>query len=401
MKKVRNIPIGTLSIGTTAKKLINQTLDKNRLSYGPLTERFEKNFAKKHDSKHAIFTASGTCALQVALHTLKDIHEWKDGDEVLVPAVTFIATSNVVITNNLKPVFVEIDPKTYNINPKEIEKHITKKTRAIIPVHLFGLPTDMGEIMKIARRYNLKVIEDSCEAMGVNYKGKSVGSLGDIGCFSTYVAHLVTTGVGGLATTNNSEYAIKMKSLMNHGRDSIYLTIDDDKDIEKKSTDEAFKLISRRFSFVDVGYSFRVTEMEAALGIEQLQELSSFVKKRNKNARYLIKHLQDYTDRIMLPTILNDRGHSFLGFPITIIDSKIKRDDLIIHLEKNGIETRYAMPLINQPIYRKLFGNLDRKYPIAKHVNENGFYIGCHQGLTSEDLRYIIKIFDEFFTKTK
>jgi len=399
MKKFRNIPIGTLNIGAGAKKLINKALDQNRLSYGPLTKRFERNFAKQHDSKYAMFTASGTCALQVALHTLKHIHKWKDYDEVLVPSVTFIATSNIVITNNLKPVFVEVDPTTYNINPKEIEKHITKKTRAIIPVHLFGLPADMDEILAISKKYNLKVIEDSCEAMGVKYKDKSVGSIGDIGCFSTYVAHLVTTGIGGLSTTNNPEYAVKMKSLMNHGRDSIYLSIDDDKDIEKKTDKEAFQLISRRFSFVDVGYSFRVTEMEAALGIEQLQKLKSFIRKRNKNASYLIKHLQKYDSKIMLPTIPTDRGHSFLGFPITIIDSKIKRDLLVTHLEKRGIETRYAMPLTNQPIYRKLFGDLDKKYPIAKHINENAFYIGCHQGLTKDDMEYIIASFDSFFEK--
>lgn len=397
MKTKRHIPIGTLAIGSTAKKLIEKTLDQNRLSYGPLTARFENSFAKQHDSKYALFTASGTCALQVALHALKDIHKWKDGDEVLVPSVTFVATSNIVLTNNLKPIFVDVDPKTYNINASEIEKHLTKKTRAIIPVHLFGLPADMDEIMTIARKHNLKVIEDSCEAMGVRYKGKSVGSIGDIGCFSTYVAHLVTTGVGGLSTTNNPDYAIKMKSLMNHGRDSIYLSIDDDDEVDRKSDREAFELISRRFSFVDVGYSFRVTEMEAALGIEQLQKLNSFVKKRNENAQYLIKHLKKYQGKLMLPTILKDRGHSFLGFPITIIDPSVKRDELIVHLEKHGIETRYAMPLTNQPIYRELFGNLDKKYPIAKHINENGFYIGCHQGLTKDDLKYICQVFESYF----
>lgn len=401
MKTNIQIPIGTLSIGKTAKRLVNKALDENRLSYGPISARFENNFAKAHDSKFTIFTASGTCALQIALHTLKEIHGWKDGDEVLVPAVTFIATSNIVITNNLKPVFVEVDPKTYNINPAEIAKHITKKTRAIIPVHLFGLPADMDEILSIAKKHNLKIIEDSCETMGVKYKGRSVGSLGDIACFSTYVAHLVTTGVGGLATTNNPEYAVKMKSLMNHGRDSIYLSIDDDKGIEKKADTDAFKLISRRFSFVDVGYSFRVTEMEAALGIEQLQSLPVFLKKRNANAQYLIKHLAPLADRLMFPTIPEDRGHSFLGFPITIIDEKIKRDDLIMHLEKHGIETRYAMPLINQPIYRKLFGNLDKKYPHAAHINENGFYIGIHQGLTKIDLGHIVRVFNDFFTEKK
>jgi len=395
-KNRRNIPIGTLSIGPLAKKLIRKTLDENRLSYGPLSERFESDFAKVHDSKFSIFTVSGTSALQIALHTLKSIHNWADGDEVLVPSVTFIATSNVIITNGLRPVFVDVEPNTYNIDAKQIEKHITSKTRAIIPVHLFGLPADMDEINRIAKKHKLKVIEDSCETMGVNYRSRSVGSLGDIGCFSTYVAHVLTTGVGGLATTSNPKYAIKMKSLMNHGRDSIYLSIDDDDKVAESNKKEAFKLVSRRFSFVDVGYSYRLTEMEAALGIEQLTKLSSFVKKRVSNAKFLIKNLSKHSGSLRLPTILDDRGHSFLGFPITITDKKIKRADLIMHLEERGIETRYAMPLINQPIYRKLFGNLDAQYPVAKHINDNGFYIACHPGLSKEDLLYIIKAFDDF-----
>lgn len=392
----RNIGIGTLNIGNQAKKQIIKILDNNRLSYGPITNKFENKFAKLHNSKFAIYTVSGTAALQISLHAMKSIHGWKDNDEVIVPAITFIATSNIVLQNKMKPIFVDVNKETYNIDITKIEQKITKKTRAIIPVHLFGLPADMDEIKKIAQKYKLKIIEDSCETMLVKYKNKSVGTIGDIGCFSTYVAHIITTGVGGIAITNNPQYAIKIKSLMNHGRDSIYLNIDDDNNLSNKNS---FKIIDRRFSFTDVGYSYRLTEMEAALGLEQLNKIKSIINNRHKNARYLIEGLKKYKHFLQLPKILKDRGHSFLGFPILIISKKIKRNDLILYLERNGIETRYLMPLLNQPIYKKMFGNIEKQYPIAKYINNNGFYIGCHQDLKKQDLDYIIYIFNKYLEK--
>ncbi len=396
MKK-RKITIGTLEIGKYAKQLINKTLDDSRLSYGPLSAKFENEFANYHDCKFGIFTASGTCALQIALHALKSLHNWKDGDEVLVPAVTFIAVSNIVIQNSLKPVFVDVNSKTYNIDPSQIEKHITKRTRAIIAVHSFGLPAEMDAILKIAKKHKLKVIEDGCEAVGASYKGKKVGSMGDIGCFSTYVAHIITTGVGGLATTNNAKYAVKMKSLMNHGRDAVYLSIDDDDKISKETDKSAFYLIDRRFSFVDVGYSYRLTEMEAALGLEQMRIIKKIIDKRQQNAAYLTAGLKKVGRALQLPGIPNYSKHTYLGYPIVIVDPKVNRTKLILHLEHHGVETRYLMPLINQPVYKKIFGNLEPKYPVAKKLNANGFYIGIHQSLTKADLDYIIWVFWEFF----
>lgn len=390
----RNIPMGTVNIGPLAKKLILKTLNNNRLSYGELSRKFESKFANIHKIKYAVYTVSGTCALQLALHALKSIHKWQDGDEVIVPAITFIATSNIVLQNNLKPVFVDVLPDTYNIDPSKIEEKITKKTRAIIPVHMYGLPADMDGVRAIAKKHKLKIIEDSCEAVAARYKNEMVGSMGDLGCFSTYVVHIITTGVGGVVTTNNPEYAIKVKSLMNHGRDSIYLTIDDDNNLEKETNKEAFKMIDRRFSFVDVGYSYRLTEMEAALGIEQLEKIHQIIKKRQFNANYLIKGLKEFSDLIQLPIIPKDRTHVFLGFPIVIKDKKISRDKLILFLEKHGIETRYMMPLLNQPIYKEIFGkNIESHYPVAKHINNCGFYIGCFPELEKEDLDYVINIF--------
>src|SRR3989344_6339619 len=333
------IGVGTLNFSKKARQYVNDVIDSNRLSYGPFCQRLERDFAKIHDSKFAVVSNSGTSSLQVALQTLKEIHGWEDGDEVIVPAITFVATSNIVIHNRMKPVFVDVEKEYYGIDPKKIEEAITKRTRAIMPVHLFGMPCEVDEIINIAKRHNLKIIEDSCETMFARYKGKSVGNLGDIGCFSTYVAHLLTTGVGGIATTNNPKYAVKMRSLVNHGRDSIYLSLEDD---DNKSEKELKEIISKRFSFVSVGHSFRITEMEAALGVAQLEDWEDMINKRKKNAAYLIEKLSLFNKHIQLPKIRPEVTHSFMMFPIVLKNAP--KEELVNFLENNGIETRDMLP---------------------------------------------------------
>ncbi|MCL5412863.1 MAG: DegT/DnrJ/EryC1/StrS family aminotransferase, partial [Candidatus Marsarchaeota archaeon] len=264
----RNIGVGDLKISRYEKKLVKRVLDSNRLSYGPMTKSFEKRFAQLHDSRFAIFTNSGTSCLQIAIAALKEKYNWKDGDEIIVPSTTFVATPNTVIYNNMKPVFVDVDPHTFNINVKKIEEKVTEKTVAIIAVHLLGLPADMGPILDLAKKYGLKVIEDSAETMFASYKGRRVGSIGAIGCFSTYVAHHIVTGVGGLCTTSDPELAVIIRSLANHGRDSIYINIDDD---SKRNGKQLNEIIARRFNFVRYGFSYRCTEIEAAIGLGQLK----------------------------------------------------------------------------------------------------------------------------------
>jgi perosamine synthetase len=198
MEKIsQQIGVGCLEITDKEKRYVNKVLETGRLSYGPFLKRFEKEFAEAHGARFAIMVNSGTSALEMAVACLKDVYCWKDGDEVLCPAVTFVASSNVILANNLMPVYVDVDPRTYNIDPDQIEKKITKRTKAIMVVHLFGQPAAMDKIMRIAKKHRLRVIEDSCETMFAKYKGKSVGSFGDIACFSTYVAHILVTGVGG------------------------------------------------------------------------------------------------------------------------------------------------------------------------------------------------------------
>jgi dTDP-4-amino-4,6-dideoxygalactose transaminase len=366
---MRNITMADWKVTRKQKKLIKQVLKSGRLTYGEKTKELEERFAEIHGANHALFTSSGTAALKIALHALKDKYGWKDGDEVIIPAVTFVATMNVVIMNNLVPVLVDVLPQTVNMNPMLLEKAITKKTRAIIPVHLLGQPADMDSIMEIAKKHKLKVIEDSCETMFVNK------IRGDVACFSTYLAHLLVTGIGGFITTNDKKLATVMRSMMFHGRDESYLNIDD------KPTD-----ISKRFYFPRFGYSDRMTELEAALGLAELDGWEDMIEKRQENAKYLLLNLPMQVDS----PVEDHTKHSFMFFPMYVDD----RDNLMIHLEKKGIQTRTMMPLINQPLVKPY---LKKSYPIADMIGRKGLLIGCHQYLKKVDLDYIIDSIGEYY----
>lgn len=391
----RNFPISDLKISPKSKAYVNKVLDSNRLSYGPFTEKYEKLFAKIHARKFAIITNSGTSGLQVALHALKETYQWDDGDEVLVPAITFIASSNVILHNNLKPVFVDVEPDHFCIDAAKIEDKITPKTKAIMPVHLFGQSAKMDSILKIAKKHNLKIIEDSCEAMFINYKDRPVGSLGDISVYSTYIAHIITTGVGGIITTNDESLATMMKSLNFHGRDNIYLKMDDD---DTKDRMRLNSLIERRFQFVHVGYSYRLTEMESALGLAELEQKDRNIAKRKATGELMIKSLSQFSDYFQLPHPREDAEHIYMLFPIVIKDPQIERDELLLYLEENGVETRLFMPLLTQPIYKKIFGDIEENYPVAKNLVERGFIIGCHPHITREQINYLVSLFKNYLS---
>lgn len=392
---MRKVELGYLKISPAAKRYVAEALEANRLSTGPFIHRFERAFAQEHGCRHAVMCNSGTSALQIALAALKERHGWQDGDEVLVPAITFIATSNIVLQNRMTPVFVDVDRTTYNLDPAQLATHLTPRTRAVIPTHLFGLPCDMAPILAFAHQHRLQILEDSCETMFTNYHGQRVGSFGALGCFSTYAAHLLVTGVGGVITTNDDELAILCRSIMTHGRDAIYLSIDDDDHL----ADEAAwtEMIQRRFSFVRMGYSYRVTELEGALGVAALEEKDAMMQARHANGRYLTERLRPLADVLQLPTVPADREHAFMMFPI-VTAPEVPRDPLLTALEGQGIETRQMMPLLSQPYYRQLFGDLERRYPVARWINHHGFYFGCHQGLSREDLDYVAEVFTRYFT---
>lgn len=392
-RTMRKITLGHLQISEQGKRYVLDALEQNRLSAGKYTRQFELSFAAEHQVKHAIFCNSGTSALQIALGALREQYGYQDGDQVLVPAVTFIASSNIVLQNRLQPVFVEVDPLTYNIDPARMAEKITPRTRAVIPVHLFGLPCEMDPILEFARQHHLQVLEDSAETMFAHYRGRAVGSLGELGCFSTYIAHILVGGVGGLVTTSQDDLAVICRSLMAHGRDHVYLNIEDDDDINNESFRQ---IVQRRFNFVRVGYSYRATELEAAIALSEFERREDNICRRRQNGARLIELLTPLHEHLQLPAIPPGIEHSFMMFPAVVRDH-VDRNELALYLERRGIETRYLFPLLSQPIYRALFPGLEDNYPIAKRLTRQGLYFGCHQGLVEEDLQYVAQCFAEFF----
>lgn len=375
--------LGTFEATPEMRALIEQVLSTGRLSYGPLCRQFEAEFAAKHGARHGILSNSGTSSLQVALQALKELHGWRDGDEVLVPALTFVATINVVYHCRLTPVLVDVEPDYYAIDPSLIERHITPRTRAIMPVHPFGQPADMDTIMEIARDRKLRVVEDSCEAMLVKSgRGdRHVGAWGDVGCFSTYIAHFITGGVGGIGICHNPDLAAKMRSLVNHGIALAQLP-------NGQPYDPSF--LARNFRFDTIGHSFRITELEAALLIPQLAQLHTMIGERQRVAQTIGDVLSPYRSHLQLPTVRHLGAHSFMVYPI-VLRHRDKRT-LMDALRANGIECRDMLPLTNQPCY-----DFDpAAYPVSNRINHHGLYIGCHQGITDGQIIHLQEVVDEW-----
>jgi CDP-6-deoxy-D-xylo-4-hexulose-3-dehydrase len=379
----RRIGVGTASIVPADEERLLAVLRSGRISPGPMTSDFESRFAALHERRHGAMCNSGTGALQLAIQALRERDGWADGSEVLVPAMTFVATVNTVLFNGLRPVLVDIDPVTFNMDPLAAEAAVTERTVAMIPVHLFGQPADMTALMRVARESGLRVIEDSCETVGVRHAGRMVGSFGDYGCFSTYMAHIVTTGVGGLALTDDDDLAIRFRSLMNHGRNPRYLRIDDDQGL---SDDDLLAVIASRYQFVSLGQSYRATEMEAALGIGQLDRLEESLTRRGEVAAGLSAAL-DHPD-LQLPTVAGGNEHAWMMYPIVCRRSDL-RDELVLALERAGIETRFLLPILGQPCYDGVLEHTPGQFPVTEHAQANGFYIGCHPGMSQEDVVYI------------
>lgn len=385
------VSVGTFEANEQMHDLVERVLESGRISYGPLSRELERRFAALHDCRFAVLSNSGTSSLQVALQALKELHGWQDGDEVLVPSVTFVATVNVVLHNRMKPVLVDVDPQYYDMAAGNVEQAITPDTRAMMPVHLFGQPANMTALAEVAERHRLMVIEDSCETMFVSHAGRKVGSWGDVGCFSMYVAHLLTAGVGGIATTDDPELATRMRSLVNHGRDGIYISIDDDDGLEGACLHE---VIERRFNFESLGHSFRITELEAALALGQLDGWREMIEARQHNAAYLANGLKQLGREgyLRLPKTRQDSEHAWMMYPLVML--RENKWGACNYLEERGIETREMLRLTDQPCYDGLWDSTN--YPVAQWLNERGFYVGCHQGLNEADLDCIIEALHEY-----
>lgn len=385
--RTRHIGVGTYTPNALTYRLVQEVLDSGRISYGPKSLEFEKRFAAIHDARYAIISNSGTSSLQVALQALKELRHWNNGDRVICPAQTFIASANVILHNRMVPTFVDVDERTSNLNPQLIEDAITPNTRAIMAVHLFGQPADMTAINEIAKRRGLAVIEDSCETLMARHQGKMVGTLGDVAAFSGYVAHVLVTGVGGMATTNDPEIAGKIRSLQNHG-----LTL------ECLDPGENFSprpVPNRQFRFESTGHSMRLTEFEAALGLAQMDDLDAIVGARRRNALHLAAGLNNinnhYRDVFQLPYTLPGNEHDYMMFNLVLKEGD--RESLIAWLAENDIETRDSLPLLSQPA----FWYLNKEdYPVATRMLTNAFYLPCHQALGPDDISYVIGCIGEW-----
>ncbi|MBA7582551.1 GDP-perosamine synthase [subsurface metagenome] len=275
------IPFGTMSITKKTKELINEILESKRVSSGKYVREFEKKFAKLVGTKEAVALSSGTDAVALALAVLYDFGAERN-DEIIVPALSFVATGNAVLQAGFKPVFVDIEKETLNIDPKKIEQVITEKTRAIIAVHLMGKPADMDSIRDIAKKYNLFVIEDAAEAHGTVYKSKNIGTLGEMAAFSLYVAHMITTIEGGIVTTNKPEFAEILRSLRSHGRacKCVQCVLNTNSGYcQKRFNNESGGDI--RFIFERIGYSAKMNEIEAAVGLGNIEIYSEILLNYN------------------------------------------------------------------------------------------------------------------------
>ena len=351
------IPIAKPLISDKEKQAVLEVLDSGIIASGSRTLEFEKQFAGFVGTKYAIATTSGTTALHLGLLSL-DIN--KD-DEVIVPSLSFIASANTIIFCNAKPIFCDVDSKTFNIDINKIEKLITSKTKAIMPVHLYGQPADMKPIQEIAEKHGPKIIGDAAQAHGAIYDGKKIGGFGDLECFSFYPTKNMTTGEGGIITTNNKEIFEKANSIRNHGR-------------EKTKWGYEHKRI---------GYNYRMTDITAAIGIEQLKKLPKFNEKRKTNAHFYNKKLKS----VDTPYVIKKAEHVYHQYTIKCEN----RDKLIRVLKENeiGYGIYYPKPL-HYYTHLKKYGHNDLKN--SEKIPDKIISLPVHPGLEKKDLEEIVKV---------
>lgn len=390
------LSFGTITITEKSKNLIAEILETKRVSTGKYVREFEEKFASLMERKEAVAVSSGTDADILALSVLYDFGA-KRGDEIILPALAFVAVGNAVLHAGFKPVFVDINRETLNIDENKIEKAITEKTRAILVVHTMGKPAKMEKINEVAKKYNLFVIEDSAEAYGALYKGKKIGTFGDLATFSTYLAHVISTVEGGVIVTDNPQFAEILRSLRNHGSacKCKICTLRAKGGYCPKRFQYGEDI---RFFFERVGFSAKMNELEAAIGLGNLEIYNEILKRRRENLERLMENFEKF--KPYLTTIKEEKDEKIgpHAFPIIVQEkSPFERKDLADFLEKNGIETRSLFSSI--PTQCKGFSFLGYKlgdFPNAEFIGNNGLHIGVHQDLTKEHIDYFIETVERF-----
>jgi perosamine synthetase len=360
------IPIAKPIIGSEEIKAVEDVLNSGMLVQGEAVKRFEDAFSNYIGVKNSVAVSNGTMALDLTLKALGLLPE----DEVVSPAFTFIATANSILYQGLRPVFADVDKRTFNIDPESLAERITRRTRAVIGVHLYGQPFDMKAVGQICDDNNITLIEDCAQAHGALYDGKKVGGFG-IGCFSFYPTKNMTTGEGGMITTNDDALSAKLRLLRNHGD-------------------------TGKYNHVLLGYNYRMTNIQGAMGLVQLRNLDKFNQKRIKNAEYLSENLN--IKGITPPYKAENIRHVYNQYVVKVEDDfPVGREELIKYLQSNGIGSavHYPKPIYRQPIYREL--GLDRDIcPAAEDVSRKVMSLPVHPSLTHADLVHITNTVNGF-----
>lgn len=363
----RTIPVAKPVLGREEVEAVRMVFESGVLVQGERIELFEEEFAEYLGVEHAVAVANGTLALDAALKALKLC----PGDEVVTSAFSFVASSNCVLFQGAKPIFADIDPKGFNIDPSDVGEKITTKTKAIIPVHLFGQPAEMNALKEIGEDYEIALVEDAAQAHGAEYKGKKVGGLGDIGCFSFYATKNMTTGEGGIITTNNSELAKKVCLLRNHGD-------------------------TGKYNHVILGYNYRMSEASAAIGSVQLKKLDKSNERRRKNANILTRGIRKISG-LTPPYVKDDLRHVFYQYVIRVEeDYPLDRNKLAGHLREKGVgaAVHYPTPVYGQPLYKEL-GYGKTVCPMAEDASKRVLSLPVHPTVTEEDIAYILDVLKE------
>ena len=380
MKDKRNIQIAKPSLDKKEWLSIKDSILSGWLTQGPKVKEFEKKFASRHNVEYAIAVSSCTTGLHLSLLAL-DIGP---GDEVLVPAFTWVATANVVTYCGAKPIFVDIEKDTFNININSLRKAISKNTKAIIVVHLFGLCVNVKKIRNLIPK-DIKIIEDAACAIGSSHQGESAGSLGDVASFSFHPRKTITTGEGGMVTTNNKKLAILINQLRNHGA----------KVSEEERHNGPKPYILPDFNLI--GYNFRMTDLQGSIGLVQMEKLDKFLFERNKLANYYNEKLKKY-EWMNTPHSSSNSTHGWQSYVVYIEPKKApqSRNVIMDKLHLNGVSTRpgtHAVHMLN--IYKKNYNIKPSDYPIARNCEENTLALPLHNEMDEQDIDYIVCLIDD------
>ena len=374
--KTKFIPFHKPYITEEEIENVIDSLKNGWLTMGKKTIEFEERFKSYIGSQHAVAVNSCTAALHLALRVIGI----KEGDEIIVPTTTFVATAEVVNYFNAKPVLVDVERDTHLIDVEKIEEKITKRTKAIIPVHFSGQPADMDPIMELAKKYNLFVVEDAAHSLPAWYKGRKIGTIGDITAFSFYATKTITTGEGGMATTDNPEWAERMRILRLHGIS---------KDAWKRYTKEG----SWEYDVLENGYKYNTTDINAALGLAQLKKADWLWKRRKHIAERYNEVFKDY-EELILYRVKEDRISSWHLYPLKLnLEAlKIDRNRFIEELKKRGIGTSvHFIPLYRFTYYKEKFGYTPQEFPNSEWIFERVLSLPIYPGMTEEEIDYVIE----------